>query len=110
MPLRRAGFDVTFEGLSLLGSFPDRIVPLSTWRGLDTSGQTVAISPVGSGGIRARFPAAPGGPIGGFTSSGTPLPPPLWVSSTRACPRAAAGRGGLPHLSARVVGTPPGLP
>src|SRR5439155_13582449 len=53
VPLRRAGFDVTFEGLSLLGSFSDRIVPLSTWRGLDTSGQTVAISPVGSDGIRA---------------------------------------------------------
>ncbi|MDP9298706.1 MAG: ABC transporter permease, partial [Actinomycetota bacterium] len=105
VPQRRGGFDVTFEGLSLLGSFSDRIVPLSTWRGLDTGGQTVATSPVGSDGIRARFAAVPGGPIGGIAPTDPPVPALVGVSSTGAALTAADVRVGYLQVSARVVGT-----
>jgi len=103
--LRSGGFDVTFAGMSLLGSFPDRPVPLSTWRGLDAGGQTVATSPVGRDALHARFVTVVGGPIGGIAPPDPPLPALVGIPATGGDIRTASVRVGSLSLSARVVGT-----
>jgi hypothetical protein len=102
--LPSGAFDLTFEGLSLLGSFPDRPVPISTWRGLDAGGQRVATSPVGRDALHARFVTVVGGPIGGIAPPDPSLPALVGVPTTGGDITAADVRVGSLSLSVRVVG------
>jgi hypothetical protein len=99
------GFDLTLGPLILTGSSPPVTVPISTWRGLDTGGQTVTTTPSGGDSIRARFAATTGGPIGGIAPTDAPLPALIGQTASGPVPATAVIRVGYLGLPLRVVGT-----
>jgi hypothetical protein len=99
------GFDLALGPLILTGSSPPVTVPVSTWHGLDTGGQTVQTTPSGGDSIRARFAATTGGPIGGIAPADAPLPALVGQTASGSRTATAIVRVGYLGLPLRVVGT-----
>ena len=94
-----------FGHLVLSGADATRLVSLSTWRGLQASGATVGVRPLGAGGLEATLPVYGGGALGGIAPASAAVPVLIGGVGRGRPPRQATLQVGSVVLPVRVVGT-----
>jgi hypothetical protein len=96
---------LVFEDLVLSGAGVVRTVDLSDWRGLQASGTTVGVTPLGAGELQAALTVSQGGPLGGIAPASQPVPILIGGVGPGRPPREATFQVGSLVLPVRVVGT-----
>ena len=103
--LRHPRVRLVFEYLVLSGAGAKRAVDLSAWRGLEASGATVGVMPLGAGELQAALTVSQGGSLGGIAPASHPMPILIGGVERGRAPREATLQVGSVVLPVRVVGT-----
>lgn len=96
---------LAFGHLVLSGGAATRVVSLSAWRGLQASGATVGVVPLGAGGLQAALSVSGGGPLGGIAPASAAVPVLIGGIGRGRAPGQATLQVGSLVLPVRVVGT-----